>query len=53
LMVTTADRGDVFIFGVLRNYSYFKVEVVIGQHPGSFATQAEPGAIQGYITEYF
>lgn len=36
IMVTTAERGDIFIFGVLRNFSYFKVEVEIGQHPGSF-----------------
>jgi S1-C subfamily serine protease len=36
LMVTTADRGDIFIFGVLRAKSYFNVEVVIGQHPGAF-----------------
>jgi len=36
IMVTTAEKGDIFIFGVLRNYNYFKVEVEIGQHPGSF-----------------
>lgn len=53
IMVTTADRGDVFVFGVLRNYTYFKVEVIVGQHPGSFSTQAQPGAIQGFINEYF
>lgn len=36
IMVTTAERGDIFIFGVLRNYNYLTIEVEIGQHPGSF-----------------
>jgi S1-C subfamily serine protease len=34
ILVTTADRGDIFVFGVLRNYNYFKVSVPVGQHPG-------------------
>ncbi|MBN2081779.1 trypsin-like peptidase domain-containing protein [bacterium] len=36
IMVTTAEKGDIFLFGVLRNYNYFNIEVEIGQHPGSF-----------------
>ena len=30
-----------------------KVEVVIGQHPGSFSTQAQPGEIQSFVTSFF
>lgn len=51
IMVTTAARGDMFIFGVLRNYNYFKVEVMIGQHPGAFAFMTGEGA--EYSFEYF
>lgn len=36
LMVTTAEEGDIFVFGVLRNGKLFDVEVVVGQHPGEF-----------------
>jgi len=36
IMVTTAEDGDVFLFGILRNYSYFNLEIEIGQHPGAF-----------------
>lgn len=36
LLVTTADRGDKFIFGVIRNFKYLTLEVEIGNHPGSF-----------------
>jgi serine protease Do len=36
LMVTTADEGDRFVFGVLRNHKLFDIDVVVGQHPGEF-----------------
>jgi S1-C subfamily serine protease len=53
VLVTTAERGDIFVFGVLRNYNYFKVEVPIGQHPGSFAsTQSETMGFN-FSNEYF
>jgi len=42
LMVTTADEGDIFVFGVLRDFKMFNVEVVVGQHPGEF-NNAETG----------
>lgn len=55
IMVTTAERGDVFIFGVLRNYNYFQVEVEIGQHPGAFAFISGAGQALSYefSFEYF
>ncbi|GEM_PF-1972462 len=53
IMTTTAERGDVFIFGVLRNYNYFKVEVEIGQHPGSFAFVSGAGLSYEFSFEYF
>lgn len=37
LMVSTAKKGDVFTFEVLRIPNRLLVEVVIGQHPGAFA----------------
>ena len=37
VLVSTAERGDIFIFGVLRNGSLFDVEVTIGQHPAATA----------------
>jgi len=37
ILVTTAERDETFIFGVLRNFKYMKVEVVVGQHPGAFS----------------
>lgn len=37
LLVTTAGRDEIFEFGVLRNRTYFKVKVIVGQHPGSFS----------------
>lgn len=36
LMVTTAEEGDRFVFGVLRNRKLFDIDVVVGQHPGEF-----------------
>jgi S1-C subfamily serine protease len=36
LMVTTAEEGDRFVFGVLRNSKLFDIDVIIGQHPGEF-----------------
>jgi S1-C subfamily serine protease len=44
IMVTTAERGDMLVFGVLRNFSYFQVEVEIGNHPGAFAFLSMMGA---------
>lgn len=37
VLVSTAERGDIFIFGVLRNGNMFDVEVTIGQHPAATA----------------
>jgi hypothetical protein len=37
LMVSTAKKGDIFTFEVLRIPNRILVEVVIGQHPGAFA----------------
>jgi S1-C subfamily serine protease len=37
IMVTTAEKGDIFVFQVLRRRKIFDVEVVVDQHPGAFA----------------
>jgi S1-C subfamily serine protease len=37
-LVTTAEEGDVFVFGVWRNGSIFDREVEIRQHPGAFTS---------------
>ena len=36
IMVTMANRGDIFVFQVLRLPNLFDVEVEVGQHPGAF-----------------
>jgi S1-C subfamily serine protease len=53
VLVTTAERGDIFVFGVLRNYNYFKVEVPIGQHPGAFASIESMTIGFEFSNEYF
>jgi hypothetical protein len=53
LMVTTADRGDRFIFGVLRKGKLFDVEVIVGQHPGEFAYASGLGLDLFISTEFF
>lgn len=58
VLVSTAERGDIFIFGILRNGNYFDIEITIGQHPA--ATAYLPDAVSdltnadlGAMTEYF
>ena len=53
ILVTTADRDETFVFGVLRNFKYFKVEVVIGQHPGAFSFVSGSNLAIEDSSEYF
>jgi serine protease Do len=55
LMVTTAEEGDIFVFGVLRSGKLFDIEAIIGQHPGEFDRSG--GLVGAFLdadsTEYF
>ncbi|MCC7476869.1 trypsin-like peptidase domain-containing protein [bacterium] len=55
LLVTTADEGDRFVFGVLRNGKIFDVEVVVDQHPGEFSFVSITGQVltSTNSSEYF
>lgn len=58
VLVSTAERGDIFIFGVLRNGNLFDVEVTIGQHPAATAYLPDAdNTISGFdlarMTEFF
>ncbi len=55
LLVTTAEEGDRFVFGVLRNRKLFDVEVVVGQHPGEFSFLTVTGQVLSSTnsSEYF
>ena len=53
LMVSTAHKGDVFTFEVLRIPNRLLVEVVIGQHPGAFAFFSVSGLGFERSNQYF
>jgi C-terminal processing protease CtpA/Prc len=53
LMVSTAHKGDVFTFEVLRIPNRLLVEVVIGQHPGAFAFFSVAGLGFERSSQYF
>jgi S1-C subfamily serine protease len=56
LLVTTAEPDEIFIFGVIRfgtgDPTYMTVEVVIGQHPGSFQFARMAGLRVEISTDY-
>jgi S1-C subfamily serine protease len=53
LMVTTAEKGDIFVFQVLRLPSLLNVEVVVGQHPGAFDFFSRGALEYEWSYEYF
>ena len=53
LMVTTADKGDIFVFQVLRLPNLLNVEVVVGQHPGAFRFRSRSTREVEWSYQYF
>jgi S1-C subfamily serine protease len=52
-MVTTASKGDHFIFGVYRNGHTQSREVEIAQHPGAYTTTLLDSQRLASISSYF
>lgn len=53
VMVSTAEKGDIYTFQVLRDNNLLNVEVIIGQHPGAFAFFDADNLGFQYSYEYF